>query len=357
MRPSDVPHLRLHHQRLSSPGFGRAAAVVKWLGAVQAQDFTAAKWALGLRMRNAVDEDIEKAFADGSILRTHVLRPTWHFVAPEDIRWMLELTAPRVNTAMGSYYRKSSLDAPIFKRSQKALAAALRGGRQLTRPMLQRAVERAGIATDRLTFVFILLRAELDGLICSGARIGAQFTYALLEDRVAKTQTMTRDEALATLARRYVASRGPATVQDFAWWSGLAMTDARAGIEMAARHLAREVINGRTYWLEASTSQAKRGEAEAYLLPAYDEYLIAYKDRSAALDPSHVAQGMNAILGGTIVLKGRIVGTWKRTSEKGALRLTLNAFGALRGSARRAVVDAASRYGRFLGAFPVISGM
>jgi hypothetical protein len=199
-------------------------------------------------MRRATDDVVEKAFAEGSILRTHVLRPTWHFVAPADIRWMLELTAPRVKSAIGFNCRRMSMDDAIFARSRKVLVAALRGGRQLTRDALRRAIQRAGIATDDVRLVLILMRAELDGVICSGARIGKQFTYALLDERVPRTKALTRDAALAELTRRYFTSRGPATVQDFVWWSGLTVADARAGIEMTGRRLVREVIDGTACW-------------------------------------------------------------------------------------------------------------
>ena len=349
MRPSAVTHARLHHQRLSSTRFTRPDQVVAWLGAVQAQDYPGAKWAVGQRMRHATDEVIEKAFAEGSILRTHVLRPTWHFVTPADIRWMLELTAPRVKSAIGFNCRRMSMDDAIFKRSQKAIVAALRGGRQLTRDALRQAIQHAGIATDDVRFVLILMRAELDGVICSGARIGKQFTYALLDERVPRSHTLTRDEALAELTRRYFTSRGPATVRDFVWWSGLTAADAKAGIEMMGRRLAREVIDGTTCWRSSSTQTATRGPRAMYFLPAYDEYLVAYKDRSAAIGPAHSAEGANLILGPTIVLNGRIAGTWKPVPAKDAVIVTLNPFAPLRGTARRAVLDAARRYGTFLG--------
>ncbi len=349
MRPSDVPQVRLHHQGLTTPQFTEPAKVVKWLGAVQAQDYAGGKWAIAQRMRHATDEVIEKAFAEGAILRTHVLRPTWHFVAPDDIRWMLQLTAPRVKASIASYCRTNSLDDTAFKRSHKALATALRGGRQLTRGALRQAVQRAGMATDGIRFILMLMRAELDGLICSGARIGKQFTYTLLEERAPRSKVLTRDDALAELARRYFTSRGPATLQDFVWWSGLTTSEARAGIEMAGRHLTREVIDGRTCWLSSSTQAVTRRPRAAYLLPAYDEFLVAYKDRTAVLDVAYSGRETNAIFGPTIVVNGRVVGMWKgaRSGTRGIV--TFTPFAPLTASARRAVVQAARRYGAFLG--------
>jgi hypothetical protein len=365
MKASDVAHHRLRNQHLSSPDSSddlqrnrrpeNPEDVVQWMGAVQAQDYGGAKWAVAQRMRLAAEGTIEKAFADGRLLRTHVMRPTWHFVAPGDIRWMLRLTAPRVNAAMASYYRKFELDQAVFTRSHKALARALRGGRQLTRDTLRLAVQRAGIASEGLRFLFILARAELDGVICSGAREGRQFTYALVEERVPPARPLTRDEALAALTARYFASHGPATVQDFVWWSGLTARDAKAGLDMAGSSLAHESISGRTYWLSASNQPVGRAPLAACLLPPYDEYLVAYKDRSAAVGSAASRRpAANAILGPTIVLDGRVVGTWKRTLGKRDVTIALNPFSRIPKAGRRAISEAARAYSAFLGANAVL---
>src|SRR5882724_2266639 len=259
---------RIHNQHLSSTEFKKPADLVKWMGAVQAQDYYGAKWALAQRMKDATDETIEKAFANGDILRTHVMRPTWHFVTPADIRWLLKLTAPRVNAACSHNYRKFELDASVFKRTNKVLAGALRNGRQLTRQTLRTAVERAGIAADNLIrFIHILIRAELDEVICSGARKGKQFTYALLDERAPQTKTFTRDEALAELARRYFTSHGPATLQDFTWWSGLSAADARAGLDMVKSGFIREDADAQTYWFAAYRPNPTDVDSTVHLLP------------------------------------------------------------------------------------------
>jgi hypothetical protein len=349
MRPSDIPHARLHHQRLTSPRFKEPVDVVRWLGAVQAQEYAAAKWAIGQRMRRATDDAVERAFAEGSILRTHVLRPTWHFVTPEDIRWMLELTGPRVSATIASYARRVSLDDAAFKRSRKVLATALRDGRHLTRGELRQVLQRAGIPTDGFRAALILMRAELDGLICSGPRAGKAFTYALLEERVPKSQALTRDEALMELARRYFTSRGPATLQDFVWWSGLTTADARSGIELAGSELSRHVIEGSVCWLPSSMHAVQRPAGAAHLLPVYDEYLVAYKDRSAVVDSRYCKRGTNVLFGSAFVVNGRVAGTWKSTRSEHETLVTLSAFTSLTGPARREVDDAARRYGRFLG--------
>jgi hypothetical protein len=346
-----IAYLRLHSQQLSSPRFKGPADVVAWFGAVQAQDYYGAKWSLGQRMVGATDDVIEKAFATGRILRTHIVRPTWHFVTPADIRWLLRLTAPRINAINGHYYRKLGLDEAIFRRSNEAFARALRGNKYLTRDVLRKAVQRAGIVTDGLRFIHLLARAELDEVICSGPRVGKQFTYALLDERAPKAKNLTRDEALAELARRYFSSRGPAMLQDFVWWSGLTVADAKAGVEMVKQQLVEEVIDGKVYWLVSSTTTVRNPARIAHLLPAYDEYLLAYKDRSAMIDPLHAGKGRlgNAVFSQPIVIGGRVIGSWKRAFKKDAAILTFNPLFPLSKGETKAVVRAAERYGEFLG--------
>src|SRR5262245_46773541 len=199
----EIVRRRLFNHSLSITRFEKPEDVVKWLGAVQAQDYSGAKWALGLRATGLKDVAIERAFNAGKILRTHLMRPTWHFVTPADIRWLLALTAPRVNAVSASYYRKFELDDNIFFRSNDALAKALQGNNQLTREVLRFVLQQAGIIAKGIRFAYLLMRAELDGVICSGARRGKQFTYALLEERAPGVKRPKRDEALAELTRRY----------------------------------------------------------------------------------------------------------------------------------------------------------
>jgi hypothetical protein len=325
------------------------------MGAVQAQDYYAAKWALGLRMYGATDQGIEKAFAAGEILRTHVMRPTWHFVTPADIRWLLRLTAPRVNATTSYYYRKLELDEAVFKRTNKAIGKALQGGRQLTREALRSVVQRAGVAAndrpdDPQRFNNILFRAELDAVICSGARQGKQFTYALFDERVPETKPRSRDESLADLTRCYFTSHGPAALPDFVWWSGLTVKDAKSGLDMVQRHLLKEVIDDKTYWRSSSMLTVKRASRVAHLLPAFDEYLVSYKDRSAAFaNTSKQLSRGNNIIGPVIVIGGRVVGAWKRSLAGETVRITLNYFAPVSKAERQLVADAADRYGAFLG--------
>ena len=348
----DIAHQRLHNQLISQRTCEKPGDVVEWLGAVQAQDYAAAKWAVGLRMQNATDDAIEQACASGALLRTHVMRPTWHFVSPADIRWMLALTAPRVHAANAYHYRRLELDDAIITRSNAVLANTLQGGKQLTRPELVSALKLAGIATDDLLrFTYIMMRAELDGIVCSGARRGKQFTYALLDERAPQARTLDRDEALAQFARRYFTSHGPATLQDFVWWSGLTVADAKAGLEMVTSQLMHEVIDGQAYWFSMSTPLAKDISQTAYLLPNFDEYIVGYTDRSAVFDASRTNKldpRGNVLFSHTIVIDGRVTGIWKRTMKKDAVIITPSLLTPLNEAETHALVAAANRYGTFL---------
>jgi len=345
-----ITRLRLGNQRLSGGRFTNPEEVVSWLGAVQAQEYGDTKWALGLRMRRAGDDQIELAFSQGRILRTHVMRPTWHFVAPTDIRWMLALTAPRVSARMAPYNRRLELDAATFRRSERAIVRALRGGAQLTRQELKAVLHRAGIQVDGTQrLAHIVMQAELNAVICSGARRGRHFTYALLDERVPASRAPSRDDALAELARRYFRSHGPASLRDFVWWSGLTAADARAGIAFGERELVRDVVDGTTYWFPSS-SRPPAAPRTAYLLPLYDEYLIAYKDRSAALDLSVWRHGWSRDpLSAPIVVNGQVVGGWRRILKGDKVVVKATPFAPLSKRQLSAIADAAGAYSTFLG--------
>lgn len=346
MNSSDVLAQRLHNQKLSSPDFDKPTDVVRWFGAVQAQDFNAAKWALALRMREPTNLDIESAYDEGQIVRTHVMRPTWHFVAREDIRWLLQLTAPRVNIKSGPAYRMFELDAATFKRSHKVIANALKGGKHLTRSALKTLLNRAGIAADNpVRLAHIVLRAELDGVVCSGPMEGKQFTYMLFDERVPATKTLNREEALAELARRYFKSHGPATVQDFVWWSGLTVADANHAIELIDRDLRKEMVEEKLYVGPRSVRAATPPEYSTHLLPAFDEYNVAYKARHLVFDGGAPLSTWD-VLGPTIIVDGKAVGTWKRAGDK---VITLNTSNALKKSQKLAIAAAAKRYTAFVG--------
>ncbi len=347
----DIAQRRLHSLRLNSSPLATPLEVVAWLAAVQSQDFAGALWALGLRMTKAVEDDVLQAFNAGEIVRTHVLRPTWHFVAPVDLRWLLMLTAPRVHGINNTMYRQGGLDAKTLSRCQTVIAKALKGGQHLTREALGEAIERAGIpdaSKNRLTYM--VMAAELDGLICSGPRVGKQFTYALLDERVPPVKAISREGALTELARRYFASRGPASLHDFARWSGLTVKESQAGLESIRVNLESEVVEGQTLWFVPR--QAPAGEPpRAFLLSVYDEYVAGYKDRSAICAPEYwkIIEDYGSALHFIVVVDGQVIGTWRRDFKKNVAFLELKVFKRLSGADRRAVLEAAERYGAFIG--------
>jgi hypothetical protein len=304
-----------------------------------------------MRMEKATDHDLDEAFNNGSILRTHLLRPTWHFVTPADIRWLLTLTAPRVHGVNGTMYRQLELDEAVFAHCSQVLRKALQGGQQLTRDELREKLRQAGIATDNLLRVtYIMMWAELEQIICSGPRRGKQFTYMLLEERVPPSGPLTRDQALAELARRYFLSRGPATAADFAKWSGLTLTDARNGLEAVKNLLVEAVIEKQSYWLPATVPTAPAAAPQAYLLSIYDEYVSGYKDRRA-IGEAEVGAKLIALgnaLTYIIVVDGQIVGTFRRELKKKSVTLETNLFRALTAAEEAAVAAAAHRLAHFL---------
>ena len=349
----NIPATRLWNQQLTQHTFEKPEDVVLWFGAMQSQDFAAAKWAIAQRTKNQTDATIEQAFNEGRILRTHVMRPTWHFVTPADIRWLLALTSPRVHRFNGSYYRRSGFDKAIFEKSNKVIKKALEGGKQLTREELNSYLTDAKIPTENLGLTYTIMQAELYGIIISGPRNGKQFTYMLLDERVPQTKPITPDEALAELTKRYFQSHGPALVQDCAWWSGLTTTDVKKGIELLGNAISKHESEGKTYWfIEASDKQAPD---EAFLIPGFDEYFIAYKNRSDILDTKyakHLNQG-GGMINGAIVVNGKMVGGWKRTFVGKQARLTITLYETISPKQQQSLNQQTKRFGLFLG-IPII---
>jgi hypothetical protein len=352
MLESEIAKQRLVNQGLVRPSLKRASEVVAMLGAVQAQDYAGSKWGLAQRTRGLTDAEIEKEIDDGTIVRTHILRPTWHFVAVADVGWMLALSAPRVQAANAYWYRWLEVDDIVARRGRIVLTKALRGGKHLTRAELGLALGKAKIqVTSPQRLAAIIMRAELDGVICSGARRGKQFTYALFEERVVGPTALERDAALFELARRYFATRGPATVADFSWWSGLTKADAKRGVDAAASQLEHALIDGRSYWSAPGYRARRTGLVLAHLLPNYDEYFIGLKDRSAfvaRLRASGVKGRTDGLSGNVLIVDGQIVGGWRRTLAKGTAVIELRLLIRLREAERRAVAAAVQRFGDFL---------
>ena len=321
--------------------------MVAWLGAVQAQEYGPAKWSLGLRLPPGVtDAAIERAIDRGQILRTHVLRPTWHFVSPADIRWMLELTAPQVHRTMSTYDRQLGLDAAVMTRATGLIERTLGDAGYLTRLELGAHLERAGLPGKSTHLAHIMMYAELEGVICSGPRRGKQLTYALLADRAPRTRRLSREEGLMELARRYFRSHGPATVRDFAWWSGLKIGDARRGLEM--NRVTSLEVAGLKYWSIGRPRRPVSGKTTVHLLPVYDEYLVAYRDRQAVPHTLYSTWGANIRHG--LVINGQMAGTWRSISSSTGVKVEVQTRSRVSPGDRRELARAAAGYGRFLGA-------
>lgn len=349
MTSQDILRLRLSNEQLSRQTFSAPAEVVSWLGAVQSQDYASAKWALGQRLPNAADRTIEEAFTNGEILRTHVMRPTWHFVTPQDIRWILQLTAYRVKAIMAYYNRQLGLTDEIFRQSNATIVKTLQGNKQLTRNELAVALQHVGLPSKGQALGHLAMQAELDAVICSGPRKGKQFTYMLLDERAAKTKPLTDEEALAELVKRYFTSHGPATTRDFTWWSGLTVADTNKGIKLLGSTLIHEVTDGKTYYFVPQ--KATSMPVSAYLLPNYDEYTIAYKDRDDYYTPPEkpIISRDNVPFSHAIIIHGKIVGMWKRIVQKNLLIIEPRFFSKPSTQEYQAVKQAARRYGAFLG--------
>jgi len=352
LNKSDFAKFRLINQHISADPFSDPRDVVNLLVAVQSQEYASAKWALGLRLDNAIDADIELAFTNGSILRTHLLRPTWHFVLPSDIRWLLALTGPRVNKLNAFMYRREGLDEAILKKSQDVIASALQGGYQFTRDELEVVLENAGFQMKKGQYlVYILMSAELNGVICSGARRGKQFTYALLDELVPKTSSFYPEEALAELSKRYFLSRGPASVSDFAKWSGLTKAEAGRGLKSVKGQFEKVDVDGQEYWFAEPLSPLMITSPSVFLLSVFDEYISGYKDYSSYGDESvgEKLRQLGNALHFIIVIDGLIVGTWRRELGKHSVEIQTNLFRELSVPESQAVRDAGQRYGKFLG--------
>jgi hypothetical protein len=344
---------RLRRQHITGPGLRGPADVVRWCGAMQAQEYEPAKWAIGLRMRGiGGNAAVERAFADGRLLRTHVMRPTWHFVTPADIRWLLELTGPRVHRAMAPYRRHLELDERTLSRGTAVIERSLGAEGCLTRQEIAERLGRHGLSSmSGPRLAHLAMYAELEGVICSGPRRDGLFTYALVAERAPQARRLSGDEALATLTRRFFRSHGPATTRDFAWWSGLTAAHALRGLEMNGAQ--REEIGRRTYWTVDREPDGTREQDIVELLPIYDEYIVAYRDREAVPHGSATvrnASGAAIIFQHALVIAGQVAGTWRVARKGGGTFVRVTPLRTLRRLERRALVQAVERYQRFLSA-------
>lgn len=347
MAPDDLTSRRLCAQGITCP-LGTPHDAVARLTAVQAQDRPSALWAIGLRTTGGRAEDVEKAVGSRSIVRTWLMRGTLHFAAAEDIRWVLDLVAPRVLAGSRTRDEQLRLDEGTYERSRAAFADALGDQGCLTRSEMMRVLEEAGISTAGQRGYHILWHLALEKLICFGPMVGREQSFVLLDGWVPPGKAMPREQALGELARRYFTGHGPAGVQDLAWWSGLTISEVRKGIEVARPHLVEEAHDGVPYF--SGDGAWRDGDDHAHLLPAYDEYIIGYKDRGAVLDKDHTKDVLssNGVFYPTIVTGGRVGGKW-RVVNKRSVSIEARPFARLSAPEIEMLGKTAERYGEFRG--------
>ena len=337
---------RFRNQRLTGPGFAAPAEVVAWLGAVQSQDYPGAKWSVGQRVAKGTDAMVEEAFNRGDILRTHLLRPTWHFVAPDDIRWMLELTAPHIHRLNAYWYRTQRVDQSVVARAGKLVEKALEGGNYHTREEVQELLARAGITAEKIRLAALMMHLELEGLIVSGPMRGKRHTYALLDERAPAMAAMARDEALARLAHRFFTGHGPATVRHFAWWSKLPMRDCVAGLAAANSSLTSDTIGG-IEWFGFADPAPRSPVRGALFIPEYDEALVGMKELGLT-DLPRSRRKWTDTYPRPVFIDGCRAGTWRRLMGP-SVRLETNLIARLDAAQAARLERAARRYETFLG--------
>lgn len=348
-----IPNIRLQNQQLLNPLFCQPKELVSWLGAMQAQNYPMVKWAVGMRLKSATIQTVEKALRDGEILRTHVMRPTWHLVAAEDIRWMLKLSARRVIAANESYAKGHDLEISeeLYTKSHNLLEKILCGKKSLTRQEIAEHFNRSGILVDNHRMTRFMVRAEQVGIVCSREDKGGKCTYALLEERVPPVPEITKDEALARLARSYFRSHAPAVLQDFIWWSGLPVSEAKQAIYLIESELTAEQWNGQTWYIHEACRTRGKVSGSLHLLPSYDEYLLGYKDRTDVLPKEHYSKAFtnNGLFYPIVLCNGQVVGNWDRAVKKKGIDLSHSCFMPDVGIDEELLNLAKQKYVKFLG--------
>lgn len=357
----DLAARRLSTQRLVGRGFDRPVDWVRQSVAVQSQDYAGAKWALGMRVPGLTDAEVDRLFDAGEILRLHVLRPTWHFVLPDDVGWLVALTAPRILHSLALRHRSLELDEHTTDRALDVVGEALVGSRHLTRSALMEVLSAAGIDPAGQRGPHLLMAGEMRGLLVSGPRRGAQHTYALRDERVPAVRRLDADAALAELARRYFSGHGPAGLNDFACWSGLTMTEGKRGIAAAGSALRHEVVDGRDLWSDPAAEPVRFRKPAAHLLPSWDEYTVGYRVRDHALLAGFAYDfsffSFESILSNVVLIDGRVRGAWSRALTPGTVRVEVRPLAGFAASERRAAEAAAAAYGRFLQRSVEVTGL
>lgn len=356
MNAKEIARRRIRNSRLTGDRFAAPDEAVRWHLAMQAQEYGPAMWSIGQRSKGLRQADVDAALTEGAIVRTHVLRATWHFVARDDIRWLLALSGPRVQQSNAGRHRQLGLDVRTFARAEKAVTSALEGGGRLTRNELAAVFERRKLDPGGQRMPYLLMHCELIGLIGSGGRSGKQQTYALLDERIptGERRRFDRDGAVIELVRRYLASHGPATVKDLSWWSGLTMTDLRAALGALEDEVTSDEVDGLTFW-SASSERGRRPPAArgVHLLQTYDELVVGFTESRFHGDTSgelaRQAWSARTFPTGVFLLDGRVGGHWRRTIEAKRVHTSFHTYGGIGAAGAGALESAAKRLGRFVG--------
>lgn len=351
MRHEEIANYRLASQKLFKTNSNTPEEIVKHLGAIQAQDYAMAKWAIGSRC-NASEKTIEEAINSSKIIRTHILRPTWHFVADDDIYWLLALSAPQVKRFTASVAKKYDFDAKKLDQANAKIEKLLTGNNHLTREEIMGELDIKKSSSQDFLGSTIMMNAELDGLVCNGKPKGKQITYALLEERVEKPKTtFTKEEALAKLAKQYFVSHGPATLLDFSWWSGFSPTTAKLAINSIESELNSVKIDNQKYWFGTDFYEAKDFSGSVHFLPAFDEILISYKNREASILLEHQSKAFtnNGIFKPVILENGKVIGLWKRTVKKDHAKIETQFFSELDETKKITLFEGIKSFENYLG--------
>ena len=344
--------LRMGAQRIGASEFTTPLDTVRWMLALQGQDFAGVRWSVGLRHADATDDGVAAALDAGEIVRSWPLRGTLHLVAAEDLGWMLRLTAPRMMVSAARRRASLGIAEADMQRARVAASDALAGRRVLTRDALLATIDAAGVSTGGQRGYHLLWYLAQTGTLVLGPTEGRQQTFALLDEWVPNPRRLEGDEALGELALRYFRSHGPATDRDLARWAGLTLGDVRRGLATCGGRLTTLELGGTTYHLASETLTLATPPTRACLLPGFDEYLLGYRDRTAALAPEHseaIVPGGNGMFKPTMVVDGEVVGTWGRRLKAGEIVIEPVPFGRLSGRDREGLEEAAGEYGAFIG--------
>ncbi len=341
---------RLQSLHIAGSKFDTPEEVVRWMGAVQAQDYGQAVWAVAVRMKKPSLAAVEKAIVDHKIVLTWPMRGTIHFVPAEDARWMVETLSYKKAMKPRWHQRLLEIDETMLAKAREVVVAELKAGERRSRPQLMELFESNGLATGQQRGYLYISHLAESGVICQGPLEGKQQTFVLL-DEWTKPVKMERNEAIAELAQRYFMSHGPATIYDFANWTGLGVTEAKKGLEAAKYTLSAEQHDGKEYWMSKEVAAHLHPPTGLYLLPGFDEFILGYKDRTAVLDADHmryIVPGSNGVFRPMIVLNGRVVGTWARTVKKATVELSFLVFPEFTVDADE-LKEVAKTYADFLG--------